>query len=60
MKLNQTKLFGRKNDKGYFVALSLAGKLIYDQSIIALVVELLDDANVIDCIENDRDFDFYI
>lgn len=60
MKLNATKLFGRKGNKGYYVGLTINGRNIYDQDLIQLIVRLLDNPDISECIEQDKDFDVYI
>lgn len=60
MKLNATKIIGRQNEKGYFVCLIINGRKVYDQDIIALIINALELVDVIGCIEEETPFDVYI
>lgn len=61
MKLNANRIYGRTNEKGYFVTLQIYGQKYYDEGLIQAFLDLYPEGEGIRAkIERDEPFDIIL
>lgn len=60
MKLNAYRIYGRTNEKGYFVTLQIGAQRYYDDALLLAILSLLPEGmDILAKIERDEPFDIY-
>lgn len=60
MKLNANRIYGRTNEKGYFVTLLIGSQRYYDDALLLAILTLLPEGmDILAKIERDEPFDIY-
>lgn len=60
MKLNANRIYGRTNEKGYFVTLQIGAQRYYDDALLLAILSLLPQGmDILAKIERDEPFDIY-
>lgn len=60
MKLNANRIYGRTNEKGYFVTLQIGAQRYYDDALLLAILDLLPiGEEIIDKIDRDEPFEIY-
>lgn len=61
MKLNANRIYGRSNEKGYFVTLQIGAQRYYDDALLLAILSLIPEGmDILAKIERDEPFDIYI